>query len=146
MWLLMEALQGDAGWDLLRVNLPGSPSTHTLLTHTLWLRAGMYRRWQVALHPPFPYPLASKDTCQGSRAPVRSHQRTCYRHTLRRAQSKHPSLHTQMRLLATRGFRDKYTHIQICKGNSSSLKASTAGHIDMPDGSYAYPQHLDASP
>lgn len=146
MWLLMEALQGDRGWDLLHVNSPGSPSARTLLTHTLWLRAGMCGGRQVAPHPPFPYPPASKDTCRGSRAHVRSHQRTCYRHTLRCAQSKHPWLHTQMHLLATHGFRDKYTHIQICKGNSSSLKASTAGHIDIPDGLHAYPQHLCASP
>lgn len=53
---------------------------------------------------------------------------------------------THTYLLAAHGFRDKYTQTQICKGNSSSLKASTAGHTVIPDGLYAHPQHLGGSP
>lgn len=57
--------------------------------------------------------------------------------------STHAYTHTDA---PSHGFRDRYTHNQICKGNSSSLKASTAGRIEITDGSYAYPQHLGASP
>lgn len=69
-----------------------SPGSH------LWLRAGACGQSRMALHPPYLYPPASKDTCHGSWAHI--HRHTCDRHT----QSKHPC---SARIPATQGFRDR---------------------------------------
>lgn len=132
MGLLMEALQGERGWDLLHVNSLGSSSACALLAHTSGSEQARVDRaeWPCTLlirahrHPKTPAMgagLTSTDT------PVTGTHR-----------ANTPAQHGYRPLKASE-IQNTCPHL---KGNSSSLKASAAGHTDTPDGSYAYPQHL----